>query len=66
VMGIEPEKTIYDPPCSGRVDIEKLAGYTTKHPCGSTSSRAAAPEDAELSRSRRSPGCSRSHASATT
>src|SRR5205807_6112358 len=35
VMGLEPDKTIYDVVVApGELDIEKLAGYTAKHPCG--------------------------------
>ncbi len=50
VMGIEPEKTIYDLVVApGELDIEKLAGYTTKHPCGADILPAPLrPEDAEL------------------
>src|SRR3954449_3084521 len=50
VMGIEPEKTIYDLVVApGELDIEKLAGYTTKHPCGVDILPAPLrPEDAEL------------------
>jgi len=50
VMGIEPEKTIYDLVLApGELDIEKLAGYTTKHPCGLDILPAPLrPEDAEL------------------
>ena len=50
VMGIEPEKTIYDLVVApGELDIEKLAGYTTKHPCGLDILPAPLrPEDAEL------------------
>jgi pilus assembly protein CpaE len=50
VMGIEPEKTIYDLVVApGELDIEKLAGYTTKHPCGLDVLPAPLrPEDAEL------------------
>ena len=49
-MGIEPEKTIYDLVVApGELDIEKLAGYTTKHPCGLDVLPAPLrPEDAEL------------------
>ena len=49
-MGIEPEKTIYDLVVApGELDIEKLAGYTTKHPCGLDILPAPLrPEDAEL------------------
>ena len=50
VMGIEPEKTIYDLVVApGELDFEKLAGYTTKHPCGLDILPAPLrPEDAEL------------------
>lgn len=50
VMGIEPEKTIYDLVVApGELDIEKLAGYTTKHPSGLDILPAPLrPEDAEL------------------
>ncbi len=50
VMGIEPEKTIYDLVVApGELDFEKLAGYTTKHPCGLDVLPAPLrPEDAEL------------------
>jgi pilus assembly protein CpaE len=50
VMGVEPEKTIYDLVLApGELDIEKLAGYTTKHPCGLDVLPAPLrPEDAEL------------------
>jgi pilus assembly protein CpaE len=50
VMGIEPEKTIYDLVLApGELDIEKLAGYTTKHQCGLDILPAPLrPEDAEL------------------
>jgi pilus assembly protein CpaE len=49
-MGIEPEKTIYDLVVApGELDFEKLAGYTTKHPCGLDILPAPLrPEDAEL------------------
>ena len=49
-MGIEPEKTIYDLVVApGELDIEKLAGYITKHPCGLDVLPAPLrPEDAEL------------------
>jgi pilus assembly protein CpaE len=49
-MGIEPEKTIYDRVLApGELDIEKLAGYTTKHQCGLDILPAPLrPEDAEL------------------
>jgi pilus assembly protein CpaE len=50
VMGVEPEKTIYDLVLApGELDIEKLAGYTTKHQCGLDILPAPLrPEDAEL------------------
>jgi pilus assembly protein CpaE len=50
VMGIEPEKTIYDLVVApGELDFEKLTGYTTKHPCGLDVLPAPLrPEDAEL------------------
>jgi pilus assembly protein CpaE len=50
VMGIEPEKTIYDLVVApGELDFEKLAGYTTKHQCGLDILPAPLrPEDAEL------------------
>jgi pilus assembly protein CpaE len=50
VMGIEPEKTIYDLVVApGELDVEKLAGYTTKHACGLDILPAPLrPEDAEL------------------
>jgi pilus assembly protein CpaE len=50
VMGVEPEKTIYDLVLApGELDIEKLAGYTTRHPCGLDILPAPLrPEDAEL------------------
>jgi pilus assembly protein CpaE len=50
VLGIEPEKTIYDLVVApGELDFEKLAGYTTKHPCGLDILPAPLrPEDAEL------------------
>ena len=50
VMGIEPEKTIYDLVVApGELDFEKLAGYTTKHACGLDVLPAPLrPEDAEL------------------
>src|SRR6059058_4858843 len=35
MMGVEPDKTIYDLVVApGELDTEKLAGYTTPHPCG--------------------------------
>jgi pilus assembly protein CpaE len=50
VMGIEPEKTIYDLVVApGELDFDKLLGYTTKHPCGLDILPAPLrPEDAEL------------------
>jgi pilus assembly protein CpaE len=50
MLGIEPEKTIYDLVVApGELDSEKLAGYTTKHPCGlSVLPAPLRPEDAEL------------------
>ena len=50
VMGIEPEKTIYDLVVApGELDFEKLAGYTTRHPSGLDVLPAPLrPEDAEL------------------
>jgi pilus assembly protein CpaE len=50
VMGLEPEKTIYDLVVApGELDIEKLAGYTAKHPSGLDVLPAPLrPEDAEL------------------
>jgi pilus assembly protein CpaE len=50
MLGIEPEKTIYDLVVApGELDSEKLAGYTTKHPCGLEVLPAPLrPEDAEL------------------
>jgi pilus assembly protein CpaE len=50
VLGIEPEKTIYDLVVApGELDAEKLAGYTSKHPCGLDILPAPLrPEDAEL------------------
>jgi pilus assembly protein CpaE len=50
VMGVEPEKTIYDLVVApGELDFEKLAGYTTKHACGLDILPAPLrPEDAEL------------------
>jgi pilus assembly protein CpaE len=50
MLGIEPEKTIYDLVVApGELDIEKLAGYTTQHPCGLDVLPAPIrPEDAEL------------------
>ena len=50
VMGIEPEKTIYDLVVApGELDFDKLLGYTTKHHCGLDILPAPLrPEDAEL------------------
>jgi pilus assembly protein CpaE len=50
VMGIEPEKTIYDLVLApGELDFDKLTGYTTKHACGLDILPAPLrPEDAEL------------------
>jgi pilus assembly protein CpaE len=50
MLGIEPEKTIYDLVVApGELDSEKLAGYTTKHACGLELLPAPLrPEDAEL------------------
>jgi pilus assembly protein CpaE len=50
MMGVEPDKTIYDLVVApGELDSEKLAGYTTKHPCGLEILPAPLrPEDAEL------------------
>jgi pilus assembly protein CpaE len=50
MLGIEPEKTIYDLVVApGELDTEKLAGYTTSHPCGLDVLPAPIrPEDAEL------------------
>jgi pilus assembly protein CpaE len=50
VMGIEPEKTVYDLVVApGELDYEKLAGYITKHTCGLDVLPAPLrPEDAEL------------------
>jgi pilus assembly protein CpaE len=50
MLGIEPEKTIYDLVVApGELDSEKLAGYTTAHPCGLDVLPAPIrPEDAEL------------------
>jgi len=50
VMGVEPEKTVYDLVVApGELDLEKLAGYTTKHACGLDILPAPLrPEDAEL------------------
>jgi pilus assembly protein CpaE len=50
VLGIEPEKTIYDLVVApGELDSEKLAGYVTRHPSGVDVLPAPLrPEDAEL------------------
>ena len=50
MLGIEPEKTIYDLVVApGELDSEKLAGYTTQHTCGLDVLPAPLrPEDAEL------------------
>jgi len=50
MLGIEPEKTIYDLVVApGELDSEKLAGYTTRHNCGLDILPAPLrPEDAEL------------------
>ena len=50
MMGVEPDKTIYDLVVApGELDTEKLAGYTTQHPCGLDVLPAPIrPEDAEL------------------
>jgi pilus assembly protein CpaE len=50
MLGIEPEKTIYDLVVApGELDSEKLAGYTTHHACGLEVLPAPLrPEDAEL------------------
>jgi pilus assembly protein CpaE len=50
MLGIEPEKTIYDlVTAPGELDSEKLAGYTTRHTCGLDILPAPLrPEDAEL------------------
>jgi pilus assembly protein CpaE len=50
MLGIEPEKTIYDlVTAPGELDSEKLAGYTTRHPSGLDVLPAPLrPEDAEL------------------
>ena len=50
MMGIEPEKTIYDlVMTTGELDTEKLAGYVTTHPSGVDLVPAPVrPEDAEL------------------
>src|SRR4026209_1502460 len=50
MLGLEPEKTIYDLVVApGELDSEKLAGYTTRHACGLDVLPAPLrPEDAEL------------------
>ena len=50
MLGVEPEKTIYDLVVApGELDTEKLAGYTTRHACGLDVLPAPLrPEDAEL------------------
>ena len=50
MLGIEPEKTIYDlVTAPGELDPDKLAGYITKHACGLDILPAPLrPEDAEL------------------
>jgi pilus assembly protein CpaE len=50
MLGIEPDKTIFDLVVApGELDTEKLAGYTTHHPCGLEILPAPLrPEDAEL------------------
>jgi pilus assembly protein CpaE len=50
VMGLEPDKTIFDLVVApGELDFDKLTGYTTKHPCGLDILPAPLrPEDAEL------------------
>jgi pilus assembly protein CpaE len=50
MLGIEPDKTIYDLVVApGELDNEKLAGYTSAHPCGLDILPAPLrPEDAEL------------------
>jgi pilus assembly protein CpaE len=50
MLGLEPEKTIYDLVVApGELDSEKLAGYTTHHTCGLDILPAPLrPEDAEL------------------
>lgn len=50
MLGIEPDKTIYDLVVApGELDTEKLAGYTSSHPCGLDVLPAPIrPEDAEL------------------
>jgi pilus assembly protein CpaE len=50
MLGLEPDKTIYDLVVApGELDTEKLAGYTSQHPCGLDVLPAPIrPEDAEL------------------
>jgi pilus assembly protein CpaE len=50
MLGLQPEKTIYDLVVApGELDSEKLAGYTSAHPCGLDVLPAPLqPEDAEL------------------
>jgi len=50
MLGVEPEKTIFDLVVApGELDVEKLAGYVTHHPCGLEVLPAPLrPEDAEL------------------
>jgi len=50
MLGIQPDKTIYDLVVApGELDSEKLAGYTSAHPCGLDVLPAPLqPEDAEL------------------
>ena len=57
MLGLEPEKTIYDLVVApGELDPEKLAGYVTKHACGLDVLPAPLrPEDAELVVEARSP-----------
>jgi Flp pilus assembly CpaE family ATPase len=51
MLGLEPEKTIYDLVVApGELDSEKLAGYTTRHASGVDVLRPAPPEDAGWSR----------------
>ncbi|MGH2936333.1 MAG: AAA family ATPase [Gaiellaceae bacterium] len=49
-LGIEPEKTIYDLVVApGELDVEKLAGYVSRHPSGlDVLAAPMRPEDAEL------------------
>jgi len=49
MLGLEPEKTIYDLVVApGELDSEKLAGYTTRHASGVDVLAPLRPEDAEL------------------